>query len=287
MSPRKHLTYSLIRCADEQREECLNVGVLVLDAVSHNVSVRVTDDLSRVKRALPNVSVDHLAEYLEGLPAFFHERSEGLTPEGLKALIAEWGNGIRLSGVRTIAGEEAGNVAEDLFERFVEVPQVTANANVSLDILPLIHAASSRYTARAVAARLRKRGFEAGRDFETDAKVIGRTARQTEVPVWFPLRVSRGLLIDAMDVRPHEERRTIDSARLIASKTDEVLRANGHRVAVVVREGDDDHLNTLVRSLLIDEGTIGGRGPEVHSYSRIDDFVAQLPHAQLDLPSGE
>jgi hypothetical protein len=138
-----------------------------------------------------------------------------------------------------------------------------------------------------VASRLRKRGFEPGKDFETNARVIGHTARRTEVPVWFPLRVSRNLLIDAMDVRPNEERRTIDNARLIASKTDEVLRVNGHRVAVVVREGVDDVLNALVRSLLIDEGTIDGRGPEIHTYGRVDEFVAQLPHVQLELPSGE
>lgn len=39
--------------------------------------------------------------------------------------------------------------------------------------------------------------------------------------------------------------------RLIAAKTDEVLRANGHSVAVVVRQGLDEELNDLVRSLLL------------------------------------
>jgi hypothetical protein len=146
MSPRKYLTYSLIRCADELRDEALNVGVLVLDPLSQNVSVRVTDDLSRVRRALPNVPVDHLSEYLEGLAAFFHERTEGLTPEGLHTLIAEWGNGVRLSGARTIAGEEASDVAEDLFERFVEVPQLAAFSTDSSGIVK-VHGASGGFAA--------------------------------------------------------------------------------------------------------------------------------------------
>src|SRR5687767_9491953 len=99
MSARKYLSYALIRAADEQRDESLNVGVLVLDPSSHQVEIRITDDLSRVRRALPNVEVDHLGAYLGGLPDFFREQAAHLTPERLSKLAAEWGNGVRLSGV--------------------------------------------------------------------------------------------------------------------------------------------------------------------------------------------
>jgi hypothetical protein len=287
MTTRKYLSYALIRVADEQRDEALNVGVLVLDPASRELGVRVTEDLSRVRRALPNVEINHLQAYLEGLPDFFREQANDLTPERLTKLSAEWGNGVRLSGVRSIAGHQAQSVVDDLFLRYVDIVE-GAPVQTSAEF-PAIQAATSLRTARAVASKLRDRGFRAGHDYETDARVIGRTARQTEVPVWFPLRFSKRLLIDSMDVRPADERRTVDNARLIASKTDEVLRVEGHSVAVVVREAEDEHLNQLVRSLLIEEGTIGERGPEIHSYSQVDSFVDRLPHPQgrLELPPGE
>jgi hypothetical protein len=105
-----------------------------------------------------------------------------------------------------------------------------------------------------------------------------------EVPVWFPLRVRRHTLIDSLDVKPQEERRTIDNARLIAAKTDEVLRANGHRVAVIVRQGANEKLNQLVHSLLLEEGAVGDRGPELHTFAEVDRFVEGLSRPQLDLP---
>jgi hypothetical protein len=238
-----------------------------------------------VKRALPDVKVDHLRDLLGALPDFFSGRAPHLTPDGLTELAAEWNNGIRLSGPRTISAATAVEAANALFSRCVEI-QESAEALAPQAQLPAQVATSSR-NVKSVVTRLRKRGFEPGQDFETDAKVIGRTVKQTAVPVWFPLRVGRHMLIDSMDVKPREERRTIDNARLIASKTDEVLRANGHRVSVVIRAGPIEELNELVRSLLLEEGAVGSRGPELHWYSDLDRFVEGIPRGQLELPSGE
>lgn len=281
MPSRKYLTYALIRCADDRRDESLNVGVLVLDALAGEVAVRTTNDLSRVKRALPDVKIDHLRDYLSGLPEFFRGRVGELTPEGLNQMAAEWNNGVRMSPTRTISAADAGAAAEDLFARCVQVNEPVAIAEMAP---PPAQAGSSWRTVKSVVSRLRKRGFELGEDYETDAKVMGRTAKETPVPVWFPLRVGHHMLIDSMDVKPKEERRTIDNARLIASKTDEVLRANGHSVSVVIRGGPSEELNELVASLLLEEGAVGSRGPALHWYSEVDRFVESIPRAQLELP---
>jgi hypothetical protein len=283
MPSRNYLTYSLIRCADDRRDEALNVGVIVLDSSIGAVAVRTTDDLGRLKRALPDLKFDHLKDLLRGLPEFFADRAPTLTPEGLNDLAAEWSNGIRLSGPRAFSAATAVEAADVLFSRCVDLQQSLEEVGAAL--LPPAQAASSWRNVKSVMSRLRKRGFEQGQDFETDAKVIGRTVKQTAVPVWFPLRVGRHMLIDSMDVKPKDERRTIDNARLIASKTDEVLRANGHRVSVVIREGPDEGLNNLVRTLLLEEGAVDARGPELHLYSDLKRFVDGIPRAQLDLPS--
>src|SRR4051812_37782670 len=120
MTTRKYLSYALIRAADDLREESLNVGVLVLDPLSQELGIRVTDDLSRVKRALPNVEINHLQAYLDGLPDFFKEQVEHLTPERLGKMASEWGNGVRLSGLRSVVGDEAQGVVDDLFLRYVD-----------------------------------------------------------------------------------------------------------------------------------------------------------------------
>jgi hypothetical protein len=282
MTPQKYLTYSLIRCADDRRDEALNVGVLVLDGAAGAVVVRTADDLGRVKRALPNTRIEHLRNLLTGLPAFFADRAPNLTPASLAELAAEWSNGIRLSGPRTIAAATADEAADALFTRCVRLEE-PAEALMAVP-QAAVQTASSGRNVKSIVSRLHKRGFEPGQDYETDAKVIGRTAKQTAVPVWFPLRVGRHMLIDSMDVKPREERRTIDNARLIAAKTDEVLRANGHRVSVVIREGPSHELNELVQSLLLEEGAVGTRGPELHLYSDLDKFVERIPRAQLELP---
>lgn len=286
MASRNYLTYSLIRCADDRRDEALNVGVLVLDSEARRIAVRIAGDLGRVRRALPNVRIEHLEEYLKGLPDLFARRAPELTPEGLNELAAEWSNGVRLSGTRTISGDSAEAAADALFARCVALDQPPEEG---LAVPPEVSmmAASSKRTIRSVVSRLRKRGFEPGEDFETDAKVIGLTAKDTAVPVWFPVRVRGHMLIDSLEVRPKDERRTIDDARLIAAKTDEVLRVNGHSVAVVIREGPSDLLNELVSSLLLEEGAVGSREPSLHWYRDLDRFVSNIPKGQFELPSSE
>src|SRR2546428_517105 len=109
MPDRKYLTYSLIRCADDRRDEALNVGVIVLDPSTRAIEVRTAIDLGRVKRALPDVKIDHLRDLLRGLPEYFSTRASELDPESLNRLSAEWSNGVRLSGTRTVS---AGSAAE-------------------------------------------------------------------------------------------------------------------------------------------------------------------------------
>ncbi len=121
IGPRKYFSYALIRAVDGVRDESLNVGVLVLDSDSQAITTRVTKDLSRIGAALPNVAVDRLEIYLSGLPEFFSQEL-GRTTGWLEGLAKKWGNGVRLSGARSIAGENIERVADDLFRQYVELP---------------------------------------------------------------------------------------------------------------------------------------------------------------------
>lgn len=282
MEQLNYLSYALLRCVDEQRDEALNVGVVVLDPAHHAVQVRVAGDLRRVSRTLPNVPVQHLQRYLETVPGFFENQATRLTPSTLEELAREWGNGLRLSAVRVAEGPDPAVVADRLFRSYVETAPEELPAVKEPEGAVAVMGASSRRVVGMVVSRLRKRGFAPRRDYEQDARVTGRTRSDHEVPVWFPLLVQKTRLIDAIEVKGRDERRSIDAARLIATKTYEVLRAQKtYQVDVVVRESDSSALNEIVHNVLADEGRVDGRAPGVHWRSELDRLVGSIPGGQL------
>ena len=283
------VTYCLLRCVDEVREETLNVGVLALDATAGRVEVRVTSDLARVARALPNVSIGHLQAYLPSLPDFFaaQARAHRLTPDTLADLAGSWGNGVRLSGVRSIAAAGWADTIDMLFGRFVETTTPPAGAPLAADAPALVArpTVTSRRIMRSVVSRLRRRGFREQVDLQRDAEIVGVTHAATRVPVWFPLLVTQQLLIDSMEVRRDDEQRSVDGARLLAAKAGEVLRAsNALTVAFAVADSGDKKLDDTVASVILDEGRAGGRIPTLYWTSQLDDLAASAPQYQLPMP---
>ncbi len=278
MSEPTYFSYSVLRCFDEARDEALNVGVVALDATSRRTEVRVASDLGRVARTLPNVPMPQLKRSLASMPQYFSERRQELSVEFLDNLSREWGNGLRLSSVRVIEGEDLVAIADQLYKRYVAFMTPTEVAGTPR---PAQTAATSRRIMRSVVSRLKKRGFEPDRDYEEDAQVVGRTRNNNEVPVWFPLLVSRQLLVDAMEVKGRDERSSIDAARLIATKSYEVLRsATSYDVNVVVGESENQRLNEVVGNVLVDEGRADGRGPGIHWKTELDRMVETFPPRQ-------
>lgn len=278
----RFLTYALLRCVDEKRDEALNVGVIAMDADRHEVSVQIAPDLRRIARTLPNVPVAHVQAYLESLPEFFKGEAERLTPAMLDEMSREWGNGIRLTRARTIAGKDAASVATELFANHVTVS--TQETAQMFGAGRAVQTVTSRRIVRQVVARLRRRGFREKRDFRLDAEISGATQNALRVPIWFPLLVSGRLLIDSMDIVDGDERRSIDGARLIACKADEALRvADRYDVSVVLRASGSRKLDRLVSSLIKDEASVDGRGPEVHWHSKLEEFTSAIPTRQLEL----
>src|SRR2546422_5880244 len=122
MTENRFITYSIIRCVDEVRDELVNVGVVALDPETGRVDVRTTDDLGRVRRTLPNVAVGHMREYLSSVSEYFTQESHpALTPERLDKLAREWGNAVRLSSPRSLMAADCSVAATELFERYVDV----------------------------------------------------------------------------------------------------------------------------------------------------------------------
>ena len=282
MTENRFITYSIIRCVDEVRDELLNVGVVALDPETGRVDVRTTDDLGRVRRTLPNVAVGHMREYLSSVSEYFTQESHpALTPERLDKLAREWGNAVRLSSPRSLMAADCSVAASELFTRYVDVALVPEEpvASASGGIQPTV---TSRRIVRQVVTRLKRRGFRERRDMELNAEVSGETRAATRVPVWFPLFVSRQLLVDSMDIRHNDEQRTLDGARLLAAKAEEALRGNSTlQVALVLGESPKGSLNDVVKSVLVDEGHIDGRGPRLYWQSDVDTLVASAPFPQL------
>jgi hypothetical protein len=284
----RFITYSIIRCADEDRDEMLNVGILALDPEIGKVDVRTVADLNRVKRTLPNIPTGHLAEYLASLPEYFAASSaRPFTPERLDQFVREWGNGVRLSMPRSVAAPNSAAAVEQLFQRHVQVGSTVIEQS-DAGATALQPAVTSRRIVRQVITRLRRRGFRDKRDFVLDARVTGETRAATPVPVWFPLLVSRQLLVDSMEVKEGNEQRTIDGARLLASKSQEALRSKDKLdVAIVIGESQRRKLNEMVESVISDEGRTQGRAPRLFWQTEVDDLVASAPHAQLSMmPEG-
>jgi hypothetical protein len=284
-----YVTYCLLRCVDEVRDEALNVGVLALDPSANRLELRVTSDLRRVAQALPNVPLEHLRTYLASLPGYFadHARRRPVTTETLFDLAATWGNGVRLSALRSVACTRWEDVLDSLFARFVDTSTSHVGAPL-VDEVPVIAqqpSVTSRRLVRRVISRLRGRGFREHVDLQRDAEVVGVTRGETRVPVWFPLMVTQQLLVDTMEVREWDPPRSVDGARLLAAKANEVLRASDElAVSYVVANSGDKPLDSTVASILLDEGRADGRIPTLYWAAQIDDLAAAAPRAQLSMP---
>ncbi|GIW56651.1 MAG: hypothetical protein KatS3mg082_3055 [Nitrospiraceae bacterium] len=269
MSESTYFSYTIVRCVDEVRDEALNVGVVVLDSSRKLVEIRVTEDLGRIKRTLPNVPTAQLKATVESLPEYFRSLGHDLSVQFLEHLAREWGNGLRLSAVRAMQGESLRAVADELYRRYVASPK--AVPGIATKYQPRV--VSSHRIVRSVASRLKRKGLELNRDYIENAKVPGRTRNNNDVPVWFPLLVSDRFLVDAMELT-QDEVRALDTARLIATKSYEVLRGGGrYEVNIVVGESDDLELNTTVKNVLLDEGGANGRRPEIYWKGQLDEMI--------------
>jgi hypothetical protein len=186
-----------------------------------------------------------------------------------------------------MATSNSAAAVEQLFRRHVEIdtPIVAQSAAITTNIQPAV---TSRRIVRQIITRLRRRGFRDNRDFVLDARVMGETRAATPVPVWFPLLISRQLLVDSMEVREENEQRTIDGARLLASKSHEALRSKEKlQVAIVIGESQKRKLNEIVESVIGDESRTQGRAPQLFWQTEVDNLVASAPHAQLSMmPEG-
>jgi DUF3037 family protein len=280
------ITYAILKCADVVRDEQLNIGVLVFDLARQEIAFRTASDLGRIQRALPGVPVAYVREHLTTLFSYLEGQSHAalLSPELLSRYSTSWSNVLRMSPPQTILASSCHMATELLYERFVASAGVAGTpAGPSAPRARV----TSRRLVRQVETRLRKRGFLAGRDFSRDTEVDGLTQNADRVPVWFPLFVSRQLLIDTMWVMAEDEERSVDGARLLASKAEEVLRSSeGLDVSVVLGASDSPRLNRLVETVVREEGRVGDRWPDVYWQEEVAALAAAAPQPQLLLGEG-
>jgi hypothetical protein len=238
--PETPFGYLLVQCADEQRSERLNIGVLAFDPAASRVEVRMVDSFERVTRALPSVSVSHIRGVLEA--AQEHAEAE-LVGRGVEALLAacERATGaIRFSPPRSVMARRLSETADALLQRYVEVANLPALA-VHAERVPASTRRSSvvggeytsRRVVRSIRSRLRRRLTE---DAYTADVVLHGTIRNVRVPIYYPLRVGRHLYLDALDVST-EHHSALDSSRAIAQKITETKPADENaEVGVVIRD---------------------------------------------------
>lgn len=268
-------SYILVRCADEYRDEHLNVGVLVYDPVSQAFIPRFEPNLERIERVLPHVRVAHLRMLMNSTSASMHQKYDGDGVMMLASANSEWQNLLRASTVRTVLGSYADQVADDLFNRYVRIQ--TAERPV-LPAGPAAAAFSSRVVVRSLRSRLPKAGVKPESVAE-NAQLTGLTKTAIPVPVWFPLQVRISTYMDGVEI--HEDpARDYDLARLAAQKVEQTLRAMpSSRVAVAIRDPGSTSLGEKVESIIEGDGQVDGAKPIVFRYSdasELDSWVTEM-----------
>lgn len=277
MAQDQWFSYILVQCADERRDECLNVGVLVYDSRTNEVLPRFELNLERIERALPNVTVSHLRTLLNNAASTVRHQ---LAVDGAGALAeahATWRNLLRASPVRTFRAQSAEAALDSAFRRFVAIKHPRSVVDTGSAHPPISRFTDGR-VVRSVRARLDKAGLREGRDYLENAQVTGFTRSAFPIPVWYPLQVQHTLFIDG--IRLHDDLvRDFDVARLAAQKAEQTLRIPESRVVLAIRDGNSEEVGAKVAEIIESDGRVGERGPMVYRHSdpdELDQFVREL-----------
>lgn len=279
MDDERFFSYVILKCADEERGEALNIGLVVLDSQSGNTVLRVADDLSRVERTLPNVPLAQLERALNrahrALPQML---AEGGLP-ALQRLNEQWQNTLRASNVRSIQAKHIEAVSDKLFARYIAVPGRPAP--------PPQHAHREVVTSRKVVnmleVRLKRRGLRENEDFTFDNRLTGLTSSHSRVPVHYPLRVGRLKLFEGLDVNLSNEELTLDFARSVAQKAEQTFRSEEpYEIAVAIRDRYDTDTGRFAEEIVASGGRLDGVEPKVLRYSEPDELNELLNEMQID-----
>lgn len=249
--------YFLIQCADEERGELLNVGVVAYDPEPGRVECRVAGSLDRVQKTLPNVPVAHVRLMLENAQEAAERALRGGGVDGLAALSENPRGTLRFTPLRSIRATHLEWVADELLLRYVEMPNRKGEASQSVAAAGPVpfggegSEATSRRVISAVETRLRRYRFSEGSDYERGVTVRARLAGSV-VPIWFPLRFKRTHFLDAIEVRS-DLNRTLDHARAVAQKIQEARSVLPQaRVNVLIRDPGLEDDGRLAQAVLQD-----------------------------------
>lgn len=278
LAPERWFNYILVQCADEYRDEHLNVGVLVYDPLSQELAPKFEPDLERVERVLPHVKVAHLRMLMNSTSASARRHVDDEAVQQLAAAHMEWRNLLRASTLRSILGRDLETVATDLFNRYVRV-----HSRSGAPMLPAISTPASQFSSalvvRSLRARLNRHGLAKGDGYQENAQLTGFTRNHVPVPVWYPLQVKQTTYMDGLQI--HEDpARDYDLARLAAQKVEQTLRSMPEsRIALAIRDPGASSLGEKVESIIYGDGQVGGAGPVIFRYSDtndLDGWMAEL-----------
>lgn len=266
----KYFGYLLLQAADEQRGECLNVGVLVFDRDGSDLVCRTTGSLDRIERNLPNIPIHHLRILLDQAESSASDALAHLGPQGIAELSERSSGALRFTQPRSILARHMVATADDLLRRYVEMPEkqqtvAAASTSGASDWTEQGGGTSSRRVIRAIRTRLARYDFQEGRDYETAVTVEAKTESNLTVPVWFPLRIRKRLYVDGMDVKM-DLNKTADISRVIGQKVAEAHRARPNaEISVFIRDQGEDGAGEMAEAVIRDGA---GRGGEVLVVSR-------------------
>jgi hypothetical protein len=270
-------SYILVKCADEYRDEHLNVGVLVYDSASQEFVSRFEPDLERVERVLPHVRVGHLRMLMNSTFASVRQPYDGDGIDLLASAQSEWRNVLRASDLRSVLGHDAEQVADDLFNRYVRI-----HSEAGRPMLPAISTPASTFSSRIVVRSLRTRLVRAGvsrNSYSENAQLTGLTRTSIPVPVWYPLQVRVHTFMDGLEIHD-DPSRDYDLARLAAQKVEQTLRSMpSSRIAVAIKDPGGSSLGEKVESIIESDGEVAGARPIVFRYSdtsELDPWMAEL-----------
>lgn len=285
MTEQRFFSYVLVKYADEERDEALNVGLIVFDPHTEHATFRAAEDLTRIKRAFPDLSVAQLERMLTGAHRMLKQRvSVGGLPV-LERFHIEWQNTLRASPVKSIRGVHIETVTDKLFARYVAVPDRAAPL---LTAQPAHRDVTSWRVVRSLEARLKHRGLRQEEDFTFNTRLTGRTSSSARVPVHFPLRVDRLKLFEGLEVNLSNEELTLDFARSIASKTEQTFRSEEpYQVAVAISDRFNTDTGRYAEEIIASEGRLDEAEPKVLRYSQPDqlyELLNRMQIGQLELP---
>jgi hypothetical protein len=275
--PERHFGYFLVQCADEERDESLNVGVVVFDAEGQHVRCRIADSLDRIERTLPNVPVPHVRAILSGAEEHATEALSRFGVEGLAELTEKQRFGtVRFSPLRSILARHIDQVSRELLQRYVEVPPRYSGARDASGGSDQAGQYTSRRVISAVETRLQRLRLVPGSDYKRDVTLFTNSESALKIPVWFPIVVGDRLFLDGLDIKP-DLNRTLDGSRAIAQKLLEAHRAKENaQLTVFIRDPEMGKTGDLAEAVIHD-ALAGEEYATVRRYSRPDDLDASVP----------